>query len=183
MRLEALTGFCLALGFGADANSVLDYHGYSDASVALAEDTFRIYVNKNWNTFLIQPAMSVVVRGGGHFPITTWRIVAEKFVYPVGCGISDLRALSKMGASWEATYVCPASVDLLALVNAQRADLRRGVPLHGGISPPVPVPAPAVAQGRPVPNPTSAASQGDHPPAKSPRSCIKVLTDPSQNQC
>jgi hypothetical protein len=51
-------------------------------------------------------------------------------VAPIGCGISDIRPLWRSGAAWEATYVCPAGVDLVALVKEQRPALKQGEQLH-----------------------------------------------------
>jgi hypothetical protein len=139
IRSAALACVLAALAAGpAAANSMWDYGmKFSDATVIIGSDPIRIYVHKSRNTFMMQPAMSTIMGGGGHFPESTWRLAAEKFVYNIGCGISDVVAFSKAGATWEATYVCPDGVDLRALVAAQRDALKHGEPLHGGLPPPI----------------------------------------------
>ncbi|HEY5070525.1 MAG TPA: hypothetical protein VII63_00695 [Caulobacteraceae bacterium] len=121
----------LAVAFDTSAASLLSY-GWklSDATVVLGPITFRIYVHPTENTLLIQPAMKNVGQAASHLPLAKWRQVAEAFVSPIGCGISDVRSVTKMGATWEAAYLCPPGVDLRALVKAQRVELQRGAALH-----------------------------------------------------
>ena len=137
----------------AAASSLLDYGwGMADARIPMGNAAFNIWMAPHRSTFLIEPAMKTVLGGGGHYPDAVWRTVAEAFVQSVGCGISDVRPLSKMGAAWEATYVCPASVNLIALARAQRDALKHGARLHidaepSPVSPPtdsVPLNAPTL---------------------------------------
>ena len=95
--------------------------------------TYTIYVHRKHDVLLIQPRMSEIIGGAGavsHWPINSWRHAAETFVAPLGCGIPDVYAVTKAGATWEATFVCPTGVDLRATVIAQRAALQQGQPLH-----------------------------------------------------
>ncbi len=52
------------------------------------------------------------------------------FVQPVGCTVDQVREIGNEQVGFEGAFHCPAGVDLRALINAQRGDLRRGVPLH-----------------------------------------------------
>ena len=116
----------------AAASSMFDYNVMSmaDAHVPMGDMHFNIWIHGKRDTFMIQPGYSTAFSGGGHFPEATWRTVAEAFVSPLGCGISDVKPISRAGATWEATYVCPADIDMHSLAKAQRADLVHGLPLH-----------------------------------------------------
>ena len=115
----------------ASANGILDYSWtMADARVPMGDTAFNVWIQKKRDTILIEPSMKTVMGGGGHYPDNVWRTVAEGFVSPIGCGVSDVVPLSRAGAAWEATFVCPAGVDLHALARAQRDDLKRGLPLH-----------------------------------------------------
>lgn len=123
----ALAAAIVFVALPAQAGNLLSYGwGMADASVPMGDGHFNIWVHHKDNTFLIEPGLSTVMVGGGHFPDLTWRQVAEAFVSSVGCGISDVRPISRAGAAWEATFVCPPGVDLHALVKAQRAALKAG---------------------------------------------------------
>jgi hypothetical protein len=115
----------------ASAASLLSYGwGLSDATVTVGSHTFRIYVHPRDDTLLIQAAMKDMGANPSKWLLREWRTAAETLVTPVGCGISEVRAMARMGASWEATYVCPPGVDLRALIKAQRHDLQQGAQLH-----------------------------------------------------
>jgi hypothetical protein len=131
MKRLALAMALATVAAPAAASSLLDYGwGQADAHVPVGSDHFNIWVEKSRPTFLIEPSVKTAFSGGGHYPDPTWRTVAEAFVQPIGCGISDIRPLSRAGAAWEATYVCPDKVDLRQLAKAQRRDLLLGLPLH-----------------------------------------------------
>lgn len=68
------------------------------------------------------------------WPIEIWRRAAEKFVEPAGCGISAVTVKWRIGATWEAAFVCPAGIDLSALVKAQKERLKSGLPIEPGES-------------------------------------------------
>ena len=130
-----------SLAYPAAASSIFDYGmGMADARVPMGDSAFNIWIAKGRPTFLIEPAMKTVLGGGGHYPDPVWRVVAEAFVQSIGCGISEVRPLSRMGAAWEATYVCPTGVDLIALVREQRDALKHGERLHLHAEPPPIVP-------------------------------------------
>lgn len=57
-----------------------------------------------------------------------WKAGAEWMVRPAGCEVRDLKPVH-YGSTWEFTYVCPPGVDLRALIEAQREQLRNGVQL------------------------------------------------------
>lgn len=130
---RVLLGVLGALFFGHSpvVAGILDYGlGNADARVPFGKDAFNIWIGGNRTSFMIEPAWKSILGGGGHFPDAVWRMVAEAFVAPVGCGISDVHPFSRMGAAWKAMYVCPAGVDLPALVKAQHAQLKQGDPLQ-----------------------------------------------------
>jgi hypothetical protein len=102
--------------------------GTADAHIEVEGRRFSIYVHSKDNALLLQPKISEM--GSSSWGIQNYRAAAEQFVKPVGCGISAVEAISVMGGSWEATYVCPESINLRALVKAQRSQLVKGVPLH-----------------------------------------------------
>lgn len=134
MRRVALA-LILALGpASASAGSLFDYMKLTyDAKLTVDGRVFSVMLHKSQDRFLLQPSMHEAFTGMGapaHWPLPVWRKAAETFVEPVGCGISDMDAISRHGGSWEATYVCPPGVDLRALVAAERKDLRQGLPLH-----------------------------------------------------
>lgn len=115
----------------SQGSSLFDYGwGQADARVPMGQTAFNIWVHKHRPTVLLEPAAKTVFSGGGHYPDPVWRIVAEAFVSPIGCTISQVRPLSRAGAAWEATYTCPAGVDLIALAAAQRDSLKHGDPLR-----------------------------------------------------
>jgi hypothetical protein len=113
-------------------SSIFDFGlGFSEATVVVGDNTFRIYTNKRGkSTIALEPAMKDMGKNPATWPLPVWRAAAEKFVAPVGCGISDVVAIARNGGAWEATYVCPAGVDLKALIRAQTRDLQQGVPIH-----------------------------------------------------
>jgi hypothetical protein len=126
-----------ALTSGASAQGLVDmgWGWNSDAKVVDIDGAFNVWVYRprNHDSLLLEPRMSEILGGAGavsHWPIAFWRHAAEAFVRPVGCGISDVQAISKDGAAWRALYVCPPGVDLRALVMAQRPALQQGQPLH-----------------------------------------------------
>lgn len=115
----------------ARADSILDYGwGMADARVPVGEGHFNIWVHPREDRFLIEPGLKTVLGGGGHYPDTTWRIVANAFVAPLGCEIPEIRPLSRAGAAWQARFACPPGVDLHVIAKAERADLKRGAPLR-----------------------------------------------------
>ncbi|HWA60782.1 MAG TPA: hypothetical protein VG939_05375 [Caulobacteraceae bacterium] len=172
----------------ATATSLFDFGtGQADAHVPVGDTFFNIWMShKGRDEFLIEPSVKTAFFGGGHYPDPTWRMVAEAFVNPVGCGISEVRPISRIGAAWVAEYVCPAGVDLRALVHEQRAALQHGERLTGGIPPAAePPPAPPVAEAAPPATPLATApAAAPVPEPKRPRGpCLRVPTDPGQDQC
>lgn len=129
MQLSALSAFVVVAGALAD---LLSYHGFASARITdEAGRTFNIYVNGSRPTLLLEPRLGTALSGQpSKWPLPYWRHAAESFVAPLGCGISEIRAIAVSGAAWEATYVCPATINLPALVAAQRPQLLAGAPLH-----------------------------------------------------
>ena len=108
------------------ANSIFDYSGFSNASVMLGDRTFRIYVNKSRNTLLLEAAMKDMGKSPSAWADADWQAAAAAFVRPIGCVVPQTVPLSRLGAAWEATYLCPVGVDLPTLVKQQSAALKDG---------------------------------------------------------
>lgn len=127
MRLAAslfVVAFAIAAPASAKRHSLLSYGtGFRDAMVIYDGEKFSIYVHPKDQALLIEPAMSML---GRKFPLQTYRAVAEQFVAPLNCGIPSVDAITVTGAAWEASYECPAGVNLREIVKAQRASLKRG---------------------------------------------------------
>ena len=131
--MKGLLVVCAAMALASPtlADSLFDFGmGMADARVPMGADTFNIWISARQDKFLMEPSMKIAFSGGGHFPEPTWRTIAEAFVKPIGCGISDVKPISKAGSAWEAIFVCPPGVDLHALARTQRHDLQSGEPLH-----------------------------------------------------
>ena len=130
----AVAAALLAATDAESASSIFDFGlGLSEATVTVEGKTFRIYTNKRGrDSILLQAAIKDSLGGmnPAAWPLADWRRAAETLVAPVGCGIEDVAAVTRIGASWEATYVCPPGVDLRALIREQSADLKQGAPLH-----------------------------------------------------
>lgn len=109
----------------ADTHSPLSYTG-GRFPVYVNGNKFIVGVHKKYDTLLMQQSLGSRVVD---VPLQTWRRIAETFVGPAGCGISKVEAITVAGATWEATYVCPAGVDLHQLVKEQRKALKEGTPL------------------------------------------------------
>jgi hypothetical protein len=118
----------------AAAQSLWSYNWTASATFDDQGRRFVAYINPKLDTILLQPSMRELFGGAkvvDAWPIVYWRHAAESFVGPVGCGISDVKHHgAPHSESWEATFVCPAGVDLRGLAAAQRAGLMRGEPLH-----------------------------------------------------
>lgn len=91
--------------------------------------TFVVAISNKSQTILIQGKPRSGDLAPSDWPIEWWRTAVEKFVAPSGCGISTVSVKWKLGGTWEATYVCPAGVDLRALAEAQKKALKTGAPL------------------------------------------------------
>ncbi len=136
MKGLALAVIAIALAGPASAGGLADYSWtQADAKVPVGKVSFNLWVNQHRPAILIEPSMKTVLSGGGHYPDPVWRTVAEAFVQPVGCSVSAIKPLTRMGAAWEATYACPDGVDLIALAKAQRPALKAGQPLHPAATP------------------------------------------------
>jgi hypothetical protein len=133
--LLAAWGVIGALALGAvaptaQANSLFDYGtGLSNASVKLGDRTFRIYLHKSRNTFLLEPAMKDMGGDPAHWPEADWQAAAATFVRPLGCVVSQTTPILRSGGAWEAIYYCPLGIDLPAVVQQQGDALRTGAPL------------------------------------------------------
>lgn len=132
---RGLLGLALAAGLAVSApalaNSIFDYGGgfaFSDASVMLGDRTIRVYVHKSRNTLLLQPAVKELGRDPSNWPDADWQAAAAAFVRPLGCVIPQTLPLAR--ATWEATYLCPAGIDLPALVKRQGQAVKDGAPLR-----------------------------------------------------
>jgi hypothetical protein len=131
MMRAAAVAAALFVASAASADSVFDYGmGQADAHVPLGDSFFNIWLHGHEDRFLIEPSVRTAFGGGGHYPDPTWRMVADAFVAPVGCEISEIRPLSRIGGAWQAHFTCPPGVDFHALARPQRKDLQAGKPIH-----------------------------------------------------
>lgn len=115
----------------AAAANLLSYT-IAAAKLRIEGRTFRVTVHPKQNLILLQASIGESFSGGRAdlWPVGTWRAAAEAMVTPIGCGISEVKVLSKIGGSWEAAYVCPEGVDLRLIYLAQRKQLDKGEPLR-----------------------------------------------------
>lgn len=125
----ALTLTVALLGGSAQAAGMMSYGmATADAELVYEGRAFSIYVHPKQDLLMLQPKLSETFKPPipPEWPIGFWRGAAEQFVKPAGCGIPEVHVLSKNGATWEASYLCPAGLDLRALILAQRSALKRG---------------------------------------------------------
>lgn len=135
--VAAILSGCGTLGrlneYGMDA---------SDARFDHDGAAYTVSMHPREDTFLIRPGAmqnigAAIERGmtrgaGGQRPgQADARAAASAFIAPSGCDVVQVRDLDASAGYWEADYVCPAGVDLRALVAAQRGALRSGDPLVG----------------------------------------------------
>ncbi|HEX7760305.1 MAG TPA: hypothetical protein VF459_12435 [Caulobacteraceae bacterium] len=126
----ALTATAAVLaGAPALANSLFDYGGFSNASVVMGDNTFRIYVHKSRNTFVLEAAMKDFAKRPNTWPQSDWQAAANSFVRPLGCVVPQTVSIGP-GVAWEATYLCPLGVDLPALVKQQGEAVKGGAALR-----------------------------------------------------
>lgn len=137
MNRPALLGVVTTMGLlaspAAFAAGFLTYPWTASATFDDGGRRFVAYINGKTDTILLQGSWKEIVheaRSMRDWPIQYWRQAAETLVGPAGCGISDVHALMKNGATWEATFVCPAGVDLRKLAKEQHEALMKGEPLH-----------------------------------------------------
>lgn len=112
---------------------------WADAIFVVEGRRYEVYAHETDPTLLIQRSIGDAAARGFVKGLTlgvadtapdyeTWKAGAEWMVRPVGCEVRDLKPL-QYESTWEFTYVCPPGVDLRALIEAQRGQLRNGVPL------------------------------------------------------
>jgi hypothetical protein len=115
-------------------------HGTGDAVVHARGHTFRVWVHPRENDLMLQRPLGASMGQGLlegltfnaanlNMPKPVWVAAAEELTRPVGCTVTDAYTLDNE-VTWEATFTCPAGVDLRALIFAQRASLRAGQPIH-----------------------------------------------------
>jgi hypothetical protein len=133
IRVLAFAAAAAAISAGdAGATSLFSYGlATSDASVNEDGRTFRFYVHPHENLLLIQPsAGSAWTKHPQKWPQEAWKHAAATLVAPAGCAVTEIHVKSRIGATWEAGFACPAGVDLRALMMAQRAAITHGEPLR-----------------------------------------------------
>jgi len=101
--------------------------GFGSAMVILGDRRFTIYMHKSAPVMLVQPKIGQRTTG---WPDQIWADAGRSLTEPVGCAITQIAPISRIGASWEVTYNCPANVDLRKLIMDQRETLKQGAPLH-----------------------------------------------------
>ena len=135
---RAATAFAIAAALSPPAAAGIFDYSWPDAKL-ISDDghAFTVYLQPKRDVILLEPRLIQAYTGPptawgapSKWPINVWRHAAELFVQPIGCGLSDVHAVWKTGAAWEADVVCPADVDLHKLVSAQRHELLAGQPLH-----------------------------------------------------
>lgn len=135
LSVSVLLSGCAGLGRIESYGSHL-----ADAKVHVDGKGYSIWVHQHEDTLLVQRSAGAAM--GQSFvqgltlnlvnmmdPKPYWKRAAAQMTDPVGCQVTDVYPLDSH-STWEAPYACPAGVDLRALINAQREDLRHGAPIH-----------------------------------------------------
>lgn len=137
MRGLAAVAAALVLGGCANVSRMVSYGtGWADAIVTLNGVRMEMYAHPSDPTVMMQvwigrvmgqQVLEMVTLGlADNGPgIETWRAGARWLVEPAGCKVEELRPLDQAD-TWEARYACPEGVDLRALIEAQRDQLREG---------------------------------------------------------
>jgi hypothetical protein len=113
----------------AQAHSFFEFSRNADARVHTDTGWMNVWIANN-NDLMIQPSVWTAFSGGGHYPPGTWRAVAEHLIGGLGCSISDVHAMTKIGATWIAAMKCPDGMSLLALARAQHEAVIHGEPIR-----------------------------------------------------
>jgi hypothetical protein len=117
-------------GSAAQAHSLFEFGTRNaDARVHTDSGWVNVWISKN-NDLMIQPSLGTLFIGGGHYPPGTWRAVAEHLTAGLDCAITEVRPMSKMGATWIAAMKCPEGMDLLALARARHDAVIHGEPIR-----------------------------------------------------
>jgi hypothetical protein len=117
MRLIAILTACAAITFPVFAAAqevqypaMLDYGVWPKSkTVEMDGHKFRIYFHPHKPFILIQPTFAGALKGGtfSHMDLAYWQDAAQAIVEPYGCKVTDVAAKTKMGATWNAQYLCP----------------------------------------------------------------------------
>ena len=144
-RMRALVGVLLAAGLATSGcvsglGRMNEYGKHlADAKTKVGRDTFSMWVHPKEDSILIQKGfgasmgqsfMEGASLGTAHLQArkTIWEAAANWLVTPLGCKTTDAYSIDNR-ITWEATYTCPAGVDLRGEVASHRTSLRQGVPL------------------------------------------------------
>ena len=69
---------------------------------------FRIWFHPHKPYIMIQPTFAGTVNAQfSHMDLSYWQEAAQTIIEPYGCKVTDVAAKSKMGATWNAKYLCP----------------------------------------------------------------------------
>lgn len=129
MRIISLVTLFSAFTSPVFGASLLSYGmATADAKVISEGKIFSVYIHPHENLLLLQPKLFQA--NTAIWNIADYRAAAELLVAPVGCGIQSVHAITIMGETWEAEYVCPTEINLRELIKTQRPSLKRGLPLH-----------------------------------------------------
>ena len=131
MRVKSLFAAITLLTFAVVPAKAESMFGYDlpAAKIDVAGRIVTVAPHRKKNQLLMQKSIGASFSNPETWGIETYRAAAEKFVVPVGCGVEKVEAITVLGGTWYAVYVCPAGVDLYKLIREQRSALKGGAPL------------------------------------------------------
>jgi hypothetical protein len=120
MRLIAAFAACMVIAFpslsraqevnGVKYPDMLDYGVWPKSKVIEIDGhKFRIWFHSHKPFIMIQPTILGSMSGAtfSHMDLAYWEDAAQGIVEPYGCKITDVAPKTKMGATWNAQYLCP----------------------------------------------------------------------------
>jgi hypothetical protein len=120
MRLIAVLTVCAAFALptisrGQEVNGIqypamLDYGIWPKSKLTEIDGhKFRIWFHPHKPFIMIQPTFAGTMKGAtfSHMDLAYWQDAAQSIVEPFGCKITDVAAKTKIGATWNAQYLCP----------------------------------------------------------------------------
>ncbi len=120
MRLITILAACAAISLptfslaqevnGVQYPAMLDYGVWPKSKIVEMDGhKFRIWFHPHKPFIMIQPTFAGSLAGGtfSHLDLAYWQDAAQNIVEPYGCKITDVAPKTKMGATWNAQYLCP----------------------------------------------------------------------------